>query len=128
MAPPCILPAFSCHRKPHSHNVLSSSMATNCVLCALVVYDVAPSFVLLLHVCCWVVCVCSGNGIRVEGAKALAPSVAKLTQLQTLDLSGEWSGCFGALCVCMYLPLCGLWFVWTLSCVCNDLWCCFERL
>ena len=125
MAPPCILPAFSCHRKPHSHNVLSSSMATNCVLSALVVCDVAPSFVLLLHVCCWVVCVCSGNEIGAEGANALAPSLAKLTQLQTLDLGCEWSVCL-AHCVCMHLPLCGLWIVCT-SCVCNDV-CCFERL
>ena len=68
-------------------------MATNCVLSALVVCDVAPSFVLLLHVCCWVLCVCSGNKLGAEGAKALAPSLAKLTQLQTLDLASEWSVC-----------------------------------
>ena len=72
------------------------------------------------------VCVCSDNKLY-AGAEALAPSLAKLTQLQTLNLSSEWSVCFGALCVHVYLPLCGVWFVCTLSCVCNDL-CCFERL
>ena len=100
---PC-LPAPFIANHPHTHNVLSSSMATNCVLCALVVCDVTPSFVLLLHVCCWVVvcvCVCSDNELGAEGAKALAPSVAKLTQLQTLDLGGEWS-VFDALCACVY--------------------------
>ena len=114
-------------------------MATNCVLCALVVCDVTPSFVLLLHVCCWVVvvvvcvcvcvCVCSGNKLDAWGAmQALAPSVAKLTQLQTLDLRGEWSVFWRNLCVyVLYLPLCGLWFVCTLLCVSSDV-CCFERL
>ena len=98
-------------------------MATNCVLCALVVCDVTPSFVLLLHVCCWVVvcvCVCSDNELGAEGAKALAPSVAKLTQLQTLDLGGEWS-VFDALCACVYVctspvPV-RIWFVCLVVCL-----------
>ena len=39
--------------------------------------------------------VCSGNdlGASATGAEALAPSLAKLTQLQTLNLGGEWSVC-----------------------------------
>ena len=58
--------------------------------------------------CCWVcVGVCSGNELGAEGAKALAPSLAKLTQLQTLYLGGEWS-VFGALCVHVCVPpVCG---------------------
>ena len=35
----------------------------------------------------WVVSV---NGLGAEGAKALGPHVAKLLQLQTLNLSGTW--------------------------------------
>ena len=87
--------------------------------------DVAPSYVLLLHVCCWVVGVCSDNYLGAGGAEALAPCLAKLTQLQTLDLSREWSVCVLAHSVCehVYLPMCGLWFACTLSCVCNDLCC-----
>ena len=36
-----------------------------------------------------VVCVQADNEFGAEGAKALAPELGKLTQLQTLDLGGE---------------------------------------
>ena len=38
--------------------------------------------------CCWAL---SDNELGPDGAQALAPSLATLVQLQTLDLSGEWS-------------------------------------
>ena len=56
--------------------------------------------------------------------QALAPSLAKLTQLQTLNLGGEWSVCVWRT-VCAS-PLCGFGLC-ALSCVCSDL-CCFEWL
>ena len=45
-----------------------------------------------MHASCDVVCftmMISGNNIGSEGAKALAPSLGRLTQLTELDLDGE---------------------------------------
>ena len=60
-----------------------------------------------LHTCIAVVVglLLAGNNIGDAGAKALAPQLAKLTQLQTLDLGGECmcgSACVThpLLCVC----------------------------
>ena len=36
-------------------------------------------------------CLQVGTGLGAEGAKALAPELGKLTQLQALDLRGDWT-------------------------------------
>ena len=128
MAPTFILSAFSLHLQTTlTQCVLILNGHQLCVVCPGCV--MSPSFVLL--VCCWVVGVCSGNYIFAEGAKALATSLAKLTQLQTLNVGSKWSVfgalcrslcVFGALCVCVP-PLCGFGLC-ALSCVCNDVCCC----
>ena len=46
----------------------------------------------------------SGNKIRPEGAKALAPSLGLLTQLTRLDLNGEQcNGCERKVLACMFV-------------------------
>lgn len=56
-------------------------------------------YAVLLMACVWLCNRCcgamSGNRIDAEGAQALAPSFAKLTQLQSLFLNCEWGVCLG---------------------------------
>ena len=84
MAPPCVAASSSTAALP----CLSPGhhLAAHCA--------VGHSSVLS---CCWLCdspCDCcgemSGNELGPDGAQALAPLLAKLTQLQTLDLYGEW--------------------------------------
>ena len=66
-------------------------------MCVCVVLPTCLVWLLLLHVvmcvggvlCVLLLCLVAGNKLGKEGAQALAPALAKLTQLQTLDLGGE---------------------------------------
>jgi len=86
--------------------------------------------VCVYNVCCVVCGVCcdvadvggvwgSGNGLRAEGAAAVAGALSKLVNLTSLDLRCKWEcGVCAVVCVCRVLRVWGVVLVVVISAVC----------